>query len=531
MDTGLETLWAQAKLVIRSVWNRRWMVIAVSSVMALLLCAAVTFIPNRYQAASRVYVDTQTVLKPLMAGLTYQPDIDQQVRMLAKTLIARPNVERILEKDDFGFDIADPLKRERLINDLMDKIKVEAAGAGNLYTVMYRDINKERARRVVEAIVDLFMHSSEGDKRRDSNDASRFINDQIKEYESKLMEAENRVKEFKVRNLGITGTQGQDYFARMAEISDQVNKLRIDLAAAEQTRDSYRRELLSEEPQLPESERMPTIVLPQAPSEIETRLEAQKKQLDELLRRFTDKHPDVIAARRLIAQLEADKRKELQESAGSRGESAAKRTARAAATSPIYQRIRMAAADAEAQAASLRTQLRAQQARLTEIKAIASRVPQVESELAQLNRDYDVVRKNYEALVARRESASLGVKLDESSQLASFRVVEPPRVLPNPVFPAKRHLAVVAILGSLLSGIALAIALELLRPTFLETHSLRQLSGRPVLGTISPSFIGNVKQRARAEAMKFGSAVFLLLALQAGWLVWLALANRPVVVQ
>lgn len=521
MDSGLDVLWTQARLIARSVWNRRWLVVVVSGLVGVVLCTAVSFIPNRYQAAARVYVDTQTVLKPLMVGLTYQPDIDQQVRMLAKTLIARPNVERILDKDDFGWDISEPLKREKLITELMEKIKVEPTGAGNLYAISFRDTSPERARRVVESIVDLFMNSSSGDKKRDSNDASRFINDQIKEYESKLMEAENRVKEFKVRNLGVTGPQGQDYFARMSELSDQVNKLRIELSAAEHSREAYRRELAAEEPLLP-VEAPQTIVMPHAPTEAEVRLETQKKSLDELLRRYTDLHPDVIAARRLIAQLEAEKRAEAQAAAKPRPEPSRRA---AAATSPVYQKIRMAAADAEAQVASLRTQLNAQQARLNEVRAVASRVPQVESELAQLNRDYDVVRKNYELLVARRESASLGIKLDESSQLADFRVIEPPRVLPKAVFPGKRELAMIAVLGSLLSGIAVAIGLELLRPTFQEVHSLRQLSGRPVLGTVSNSFVGNLKRHTRFQVMKFGGAVLMLLTLQACWVAWLAL--RP----
>jgi polysaccharide chain length determinant protein (PEP-CTERM system associated) len=308
--------------------------------------------------------------------------------------------------------------------------------------------------------------------------------------------------------------QSQDYFVRMSNLSDQVNKLRIDLAAAEKSRDAYRHELSAEEPQIT-AELMPNAPLPM-PSELDLRLDAQRKLLDDLLRRFTDAHPDVVAARRVIGQLEAQKRNDAEARASN---PAIKRAS--AATSPVYQRIRVALAEAEAQVASLRSQLTAQQAQLDQARAVASRVPQVESELAQLNRDYDVIRKNYELLVSRRESASLGVKMDESSQLADFRVIEPPLVAPNPVFPGRKQLALFAVLVSLVAGVAAAIGLELVRPTFREIKSLRQLTGRPVLGSVSVVLAGG--HRNRTEVLRFAGAVVLLLILQAGWLAWIAI--------
>jgi polysaccharide chain length determinant protein (PEP-CTERM system associated) len=517
MELTAPVIVEQVRLLGRGVWNRRWLALLVALGVGIVLAVVVSMIPNRYQADARVYVNTQTVLKPLMAGLAYQPDIEQQVRMLARTLISRPNLEEMLQRYDFGWPIDNPQSRERLITDLLEKIKVEGGGASNLYVVRYRDASPERARRVVEAIVDLFMHSSSGEQKRDAQDASEFINAQIKEYEGKLSAAENRLKDYKVRNFSVTGVQSQDYFGRMSALSDQVNKLRIDLHAAEQSRDAYRRELAAEEPQIPVQ--LSANLPPPIPSEIDVRLETQRKQLDELLRRFTEAHPDVIGARRIIAQLEAQRKSEEVKTSGVVSPRAS------APTSPVYQRIRIAAADAEAQVASLRSQLSAQQSQLEQIRAVASRVPQAESELAQLNRDYDVVRKNYELLVSRRESASLGVKLDESAQLADFRVIEPPHVLPSPVFPGRTHLAAMAVLASLFAGVAAAAILQQLRPTFHEVDSLRALSGRPVLGSVSVAMAVGGEGDSRLRMLRFSGAVATLLLMQILWLVWIS--TRP----
>jgi len=373
--TGFGSMVEQSKSAIRRLWRRRWLGAAVSAITGTVLAIVVSLVPERYEASARIYVDTQTVLKPLMVGLAYQPDIDQQVRMLARTVVSRPNMERLVDRRDIEWTDAEKESREKLLTGLMAKIKIESAGTSNLYTVTYRDTSPVRARRLVEATVDMFVNSGSNNKQRDSAEAGKFIEDQIKSHEVKLVAAESRLKDFKIRNFGVSGVASQDYFGRMSALADQVNKLRIDLQAAEQSRDSYRRELSGEEPQLP-----PDSIGPAVPTEVEVRLDAQRRQLDELLRRYTDAHPDVLSARRVVAQLEAQKRQEAEQKLRLDANGKVRVTA---ATSPIYQKIRISLAETEAQVASLRAQLRAQQERLDQIRATAGRVPQVESELAQ----------------------------------------------------------------------------------------------------------------------------------------------------
>src|SRR5690606_17294972 len=97
--------------------------------------------------------------------------------------------------------------------------------------------------------------------------------------------------------------------------------------------------------------------------------------------------------------------------------------------------IKIALAEAESNVAALRGRVSDLAGQLGSLRASANRVPQVEAELAQLNRDYDVIRKNYEQLVSRREAALISRNVDSSQRLAEFRVIEPPRTSPRPVFP------------------------------------------------------------------------------------------------
>lgn len=502
---------------LRQMWRYRWIGLGVAWATAILAAALLWRIPDRYEASARVYVDTQTVLKPLMAGLAFQPDIDQQVRMLARTLVSRPNVEKLMDSPEIGLPNRGPAMRDRDLATLTDKIKVVPYGGGNLYQISYRDVNGARAQRLVEELVNIFVQSSVGSKSKDSQEASRFIDEQIASYEGKLVEAENRLKEFKVRNFGVAGTSNQDYFGRIAALSDEVNRLRLELIAAEQTRDTLKRELSAEDPQLP-----PSAMVGAAPppvSEVDSRLDAQKRQLDDLLRRYTDAHPDVLAARRTIAMLEQQKRQEeaLSRTRDGKGN---------AATNPVFQRLRVSLAESEAKVASLRSQLGVQQGRLDQIRAQAGRVPQVEAELAQLNRDYEVIRRNYEQLVSRREAASLGVKIDQTSSLAEFRLVEPARVSSMPVFPGRKVLAALSILGAIAAGVVATFAMTRLRHVVDDEKELHKLTGRPVLGSVSMVMTDAVMAAHRRGTFQFAGVTGLFFLASLAWVIWIAMQGR-----
>jgi polysaccharide chain length determinant protein (PEP-CTERM system associated) len=511
----------QAMTLLRSVWQRRWTAVWIAWGVALVGAAVVWLVPERHEANARIFVDTQTVLKPLMAGLAFQPDVDQQVRMLARTLISRPNVEKLVKTPELQLAGADPQQQEQVIESLMRKIQINAVGGNNLFLISYRDQDPGRARRVVESMVNLFVGSGIDSKRRDSQEASKFIDEQIKVYEVKLVEAENKLKEFKLRNFGVSGVSNQDHFTRMSALSDDVNRLRVALGAADRGREALRRELADVAPVLAPADAGAPLP-PAATPELDARIDGSRRQLDELLRRFTDQHPDVVSLRRQIEQLEADRRAEAERRAAQNG----RPRAAAGVASPVYERLRVSLAEAEANVASLQAQLGAQQARLEEARNTAVKVPQVEAEYAQVNRDYDVIRRNYDSLVSKRESARMGVDLDQSAQIAEFRVVEPPRVLPSPVFPGRRMLAALVVLAAIAAGVFAAYARARASPVISDAATLREFTKRPVLGEISAVIDGAARVAARKEVLRFVGVTAVFLAANAAWVMWVSLQSQ-----
>jgi polysaccharide chain length determinant protein (PEP-CTERM system associated) len=508
----------QAHEIARAMWRRRWIGVVVAWIVGIVGAVALTAVPNRYEASARVYVDTKTVLRPLMRDLAVEPDIDQTIGLLARTLITRPNVELLMHKSKLDSDALSPMAHDRIIEGLLRDIKVSASGRDNVFTFSYRDNNPERARFVVQNLVSLFLESDTGAKRRDSESAREFIDEQIKNYETRLAEAENRLKEFKLRNLGTTDTGGKDYFARMSALTDELAKLTVELRAAEQSRDALKRELGGETATLLPDEPPPAAQV----SEFDTRLETQRKLLDDLLRRYTELHPDVVGTKRLIARLEQERQQELD---ARQRAAASKPAARASSSNPVQQRITFALAEAEATIASLRVRVGDIQSRLGQLRASANRVPQIEAELMQLNRDYDIVKRTYETMVSRREKASLSEDVD-ATRSAQFRVIDPPRTAPQPVFPNRVGLAPVVLLLAIIAGLGASFLTTQLFPTLDNARVLRNVTQRPVLGSVSMVMNDGMLRRVRHGNIAFGSALGGLVVMAGIWIAWVSMQIR-----
>ena len=163
--------------------------------------------------------------------------------------------------------------------------------------------------------------------------------------------------------------------------------------------------------------------------------------------------------------------------------------------SPVFQQMKISLADAEAAVASARAKLGGLEAQQRVLKSQAQLVPQVEAEFTQLNRDYDVQKATYQSLLARRESATMGKDVQDTSG-AQFRVIDPPRVSPQPVAPNRLGLLGIAFALSLAAGLIASLVASQIAPIFHEARTLRDVAKRPILGMVSmlPS---EALQRAR----------------------------------
>lgn len=502
----MDELIRQATTVLRGIWQRRWLGLIVAWGVGIVSVVTVLRIPDKYEASARIYVDTQSILKPLMQGLAIEPNLDQQIMILSRTLISRPNVEKLIRMADLDLGIKSKSAQETLVDNLMKSLTIKSTSRDNLYTLAYNDPEPERAKRVVQSLVSIFVESSLGDKRKDTDSAKKFIDDQILVYQKKLEEAENRLKEFKLKNIAVQSADGKDYFSRIGDVSAALERSKLELREAENSRDALKRQIVGEEPTLlPDT---PESIAGVSVPEIDGRIDALKRNLDGLLQRFTDQHPDVVGTRRMIKELEEQKRSEI---SARKNAAASAGPASMVNTNPVYQQLRISLGENEATVASLRVRVAEYQSRYNQLRDSVKMIPQIEAEYTQLNRDYDINKKNYESLVVRRESATMSGEMDASSAGVDFRLIDPPRVSPQPVSPNRLLLLPLTLVLSVLAGFFVPFAASQIRPVFFDARALREATGLPLLGTISKTVEEETKLKEKKDFKQFIAASASLL--------------------
>ncbi len=500
-----------ARLVtyLMGMWRYRWHGLLVAWLVCLAGWTWLYLQPDQYRATAKVYVDTASMLRPLLKGLAVETDVKQKINVVVRAMLSRPNLQRVIHKTDLHLRLGGSETEDRMIDDLRRDIHITVGHKRNLYSISYHDPDPKMAKRVVATLLSGFMESALGANRMDTNIAQRFLDQQIAEYEARLRAAEQRLKEFKQKHVGLMPSEGRDYYNRLQAAMEASQDAELALRAARDRRDELRRQLSGEEPTF--GLFTPTTAAT-TESAVETRIHTLEQKLDELLIKYTDKHPDVIALKQSIADLKRQRQQELMQ----QRESGALRHL---ATNPVYQKLKVSLGEAEAEVASLQEKAREYRKRVAKLRSLVDTIPKVEAQLKALNRDYDVIRAQYESLLKRRESAKISEQAEQTSDDVKFKVIDPPYVPAEPDMPKRALFMTAILLVGLASGVGFALFLDQIKPAFHDRRTLSQVTGLPVLGVVSvhetPAYI----RRRKLRTAGYFACGLLLLVVYAGGIV------------
>jgi polysaccharide chain length determinant protein (PEP-CTERM system associated) len=515
----LQDLLQQVFEYVRGAWRFRRYALITAWIIAPVGWVGLFTMPDIYQATSRVFVDTKTALSPVLENLVLDQDVNAQLNLVRQSLLANPQLEPVAEQVGL-LDKAtmSPQEQLRTLNDLRSRIDLWVSraategsngDAGSVYALRYSDPSRERAVRVVEILQNNLIENTLGGKRTGSASAQKFLEQQIQDYEQRLREAEERLAAFKKTNVGLMPTEQGGYFTRLQQAMDAAATAQTQLSIATSRREELRRQLRGEAPIAATGGSTVGASGQSQGGDTVSRIQEAQARLDDLLLRFTDKHPDVAAQRETLEQLKARRTAEIE--ALRRGDPNAAAVS-GASSNPVYQSIQLALNQVDVEIASLRRQIADQQNRVTELRAMLDTMPQVEAEFARLNRDYDVTRAQYTALVERLEKSRLGEEATTSGSVR-FDVIEPPNAEFRPVSPPRSLLVLAILVFAIGAGIAVALLLHLLRPVFTSARSLAEATGLQVLGAVSMAWADVQHRDEKRMYLRYGAAVFALVVL------------------
>ncbi len=344
----------------------------------------------------------------------------------------------------------------------------------NLFLISYRNERPKLAFDVVQQMLNAFVEGKAGNNRTDLENASKFIESQLAIYERQLRDTERRRAEFRTRYMdllpGDAGVSGLD------AARTNVKTLTGQLEDAQARRISLAKELAGTPPLLvTDNESGPAATAA-------SRLEQAEQQLRELQLRLTDAHPDVIAQKQLIAALKAGKlgRDPAESAAGTKAPAPGSR----AVPNPVYEQLKVRLVETDTTIASLQRQLADATKERDRMETIARSAPGLQAEAIGLDRDYGILRTNYDALLSRRESMRISAAAEATSDKVKIQIIDPPLVPRVPIAPARTKLLTGVLVAGLGAGLGLALLLVQLDQSFHSTDDLRNL-GYPVVGGVS----------------------------------------------
>lgn len=488
------------------VWRYRWTALALAWLVALGGWAYVWQMPEAYVATARVQVDTNSVLRPLMRGIAITPNVTQRINLLSRTLLNRPNLETLARMTDLDLQVTTDGQQEALIERLRKSIRLGAVrGNANLYSISVVDPERDNARRITQSLLTIFIESSLNDKRQDSSDAESFLEMQIAQSDARLMEAEGRLAVFKQKNVDVLPGARGDYYSRLQSAQGDLSKAQLSLREATNRRDELRRQINGEEPVFMGGGG--TV----AGTPFDARIQALAAQRDQLLSRYTEKHPEVRQIDRLIEELGAEREARL--TAMPEGDFAG---AAALSGSPVYQGMRSMLAETEALIAELDVRVDEYERRVTTLAEKVNAIPEVEAHLKQLDRDYGVLSNQHREMLERREEARLGGDVQNSAGDVNFRVIDPPFVPLKPGEPDKILLNIGVLFVALGAGVAVALLLSLLKPLVNDARLLTLTTGLPLLGSVTLAKSPQEKRRDRWRLVGFAAGAACLLLVFCG---------------
>jgi polysaccharide chain length determinant protein (PEP-CTERM system associated) len=424
-------------------------------------------------------VNTDTVLKPLLKGLTAtaEPNTQvSQVTMMTRALLSRPNLETVIAKTGLGAKASTLAARDRLLERLQVEILVTKVEREPLYDISFSDSDRATAQAVVQALVDDFMAGSQSGDTEQSAEAEAFIQEQIKIYEQRLTTAERRLADFKRKNMGLMqggGVAESDYYTRVQAAQSAADSLQSQIRSLAGRRNELLRQLAGEESG--GGTRGPGV---RDSTSVDAAIGKLEAEVADLRLRFTERHPDVARVQQTLEDLYRIREEEL------RARAAGGASPRPTLDNLVYQQMKIALSTAEADLAGLQSQLAEKIAQVNYLRGMANTIPEVEAELVRLNRDYGVIKKEYEALLQGLESVTMKQEVQEDNKDIQFRVVDPPHTPLAPAGPDRFRLNTMVIIAALGFGFGIAFLLSHRDPTFYSAASLRGVAGLPVYGLV-----------------------------------------------
>ena len=477
-----------------------------------LACAAAWLLPAKYRSETTILVEQPKVPEQYVVP-NVGSDLQDRLQTLTQQILSRTRLQQIIEDFHLYPEDHGRMASDELIGKMRKDIKVDLIQAPSkpaeltAFKVSYSGSNAQLVQQVTSRLTSLFIEENLRAREQQSENTTEFLDNQLQEARTKLEQQEAQLKQFKAQNVGQLPGELQSNLQILSGLQSRLEQANEGLNRSEQQK-LYLTSLLNSYRDTPEMAVGPGGTT--NPLDVDAELARLRAQLEEYRSRYTDEHPAVVQLRSQIAKDEKLKAEMEKDAAGS-GDTDQSGLPRSRGVAEIQSQLKATELDIQNRNKEIGVvdeQIKAYQARL-------SNTPLREEQLADLSRDYDQSRANYESLLAKKNQSALATDLEKTQQGEQFAVLDPPSMPAAPYFPNRLLFTLAGVGVGLVAAFASAILREMLDGFVHTGEEIAEISKLPMLVMLPVLATPNDVRRTRWTAVAEIAAGVVVLAIVA----------------
>jgi len=485
---------------------RKWLFIVPFVTVAFTTAVIVYLQPDQYRSRATIQIQAARVAADLIKS-NPRPSLEARLTNLQSRVLTRTKLENLIVE----FDLYPEMRRSELMEDVVERMNRDITVGdvrGNTFKVSYDAENRVTAMRVTQRLAQLFIDESYIDRQFYTQGNVQFIDSQLEETRQRLVEHEKKLEEYRRLHAGELPSQQTSNLTaasnaqiQLQSVNDMLSRDRDRVQALEREQN----ELLTQEPTGP----LPSVVdAENGGGTAAQQLEAARRSLRQMELRLKPEHPDIVRAKRIIADLEQK----------AEAESLQMPVSTAGASSPAERARQERLKDLKTNLDALRTQIARREHDADTLREMLSRyqsraeaAPTRETELIELNRDYDTMRGLYADLLKKSQESQMAAALQRAEIGEQFRLLEPARAPERPISPNRGQLNLLGIFGGIALGLAFVALAEYRDTTFKSDDDILTSLALPVLAMI-PNMVTRTERRHRRRRRVLMSVTAVLVA-------------------
>lgn len=468
--------------------------------------------PKVYQSSCLLSYQQQKI-SPNKLSPDMQSRVKDIVNTLSQIVTSRTNLEEIIVDLDLYPEERKNLPMEDVVEILRGKIEIKPEKRGNVFTISFSDSDPEKTVKMANTIAAMFIEENLKYRQERATDTSSYTNQEL-QMAKKVMDAqENAMRDYKLKNYDEMPEHRQANIDRLTALQGHYQRKQESIENLERTliliQDQMNnRRMLVNAGNGADADGLDSV----------QRLANLHSTLDSLLLKYTEKHPEIVRLRKLIAKLET----EIQ-SGGITGNGSAKASRlpstyvvqgqRTEKLNESYDKnmmqLEVQRKGVKLKIANLENEKERLKEKIDQYEKWIAAAPVREAEWSSLTREYGQLKKHYDYLVAQNLQAESMLNLEEKQKGSQFRIEDPARYSGKPIQPIFLKIMGKCIILGLGLGLMATLVLDFFDGSFRDPETLEPLLGVPLLITI-PFVETKVEKKKRTQLLVLTTSMLLI---------------------